>query len=82
MEGKKRVEEEDPERAVKPTIEAVGYALQLPLKQPVITLGNIWDYMTGEDPEFEVRDLFFVKKFVQPTPFRSACHTNSPNRRS
>lgn len=57
----KAVEEEDPERAVKPTIEAVGYALQLPLKQPVITLGNIWDYMTGEDPEFEVRDLFFVK---------------------
>ena len=57
----KAIEEEEPERAVKPTIEAVGYALQLPLKQPVITLGNIWDYVTGEDPEFEVRDLFFVK---------------------
>ena len=57
----KAVEEEDPERAVRPTVEAVGYIFQLPLKQPVITLGNIWDYMTGEDPEFEVRDLFFVK---------------------
>jgi hypothetical protein len=57
----KAIEEEEPERAVKPTIEAVGYALQLPLKQPVITLGNIWDYITGEDPEFEVRDLFYSK---------------------
>jgi hypothetical protein len=57
----KAIEEEEPERAVKPTIEAVGYALQLPLKQPVITLGNIWDYVTGEDPEFEVRDLFYNK---------------------
>lgn len=55
------LEEEDAGLLVKPTVEAAGYLLGLPLKQPIITVGNVWDYLTGEDPEFEVRDLFFVK---------------------
>lgn len=57
----KALEEEDAGLLVKPTAEAAGYLLGLPLKQPIITVGNVWDYLTGEDPEFEVRDLFFVK---------------------
>lgn len=57
----KALEEEDAGLLAKPTAEAVGYVLGLPLKQPIITVGNVWDYLTGEDPEFEVRDLFFVK---------------------
>ena len=57
----KALEEEDAGLLVKPTAEVAGYLLGLPLKQPIITVGNVWDYLTGEDPEFEVRDLFFVK---------------------
>ncbi|MDR2820940.1 MAG: hypothetical protein LBB60_10495 [Desulfovibrio sp.] len=32
------------------------------MKQPIITVGNLWDYLTGEDPDFEVRDLFFKNR--------------------
>lgn len=56
------IEKEDPGKLAKPTAEAVGYLLGLPLKQAIITLGNIWEYITGKDPDFEVRDLFFTKK--------------------
>lgn len=57
----KALEEENAGKLAKPTAEAVGYLFSLPMKQPIITVGNIWDYLTGEDPEFEARDLFFVK---------------------
>lgn len=55
------LEKEDAGEMVKPTVEAAGYLFGLPMKQPIITVGNLWDYITGEDPDFEVRDLFFVK---------------------
>lgn len=58
---RKALEEEDAGRLIKPTAEALGYAYNLPLKQVIITAGNVWDYLTGEDPDLEVRDLFFVK---------------------
>ena len=58
----KALEKEDPALLAKPTAEAVGYAFSLPLKQPIITVGNLWNYLTGKDPDFAVRDLFFVKK--------------------
>lgn len=54
-------EDVDTEKAVKATAEAAGYVFSLPLKQPIITLGNLWDYMTDPKSEFYVRDLFFVK---------------------
>lgn len=54
-------EDVDTEKAVKATAEAAGYVFSLPLKQPIITLGNLWDYMTDPQSEFYVRDLFFVK---------------------
>ena len=57
----KALEEEDAMKMAKPTAEAVGYLFGLPMKQPIITCGNLWDYLTGEDPDFEVRDLFFTK---------------------
>ncbi|WP_297671138.1 hypothetical protein [uncultured Desulfovibrio sp.] len=57
----KALEEEDAMKMAKPTAEAVGYIFGLPMKQPIITCGNLWDYLTGEDPDFEVRDLFFTK---------------------
>ncbi|MDK2957599.1 MAG: hypothetical protein PWQ57_3097, partial [Desulfovibrionales bacterium] len=54
----KALEEEDPERLIKPTIEAAGYLFALPMNQAIITAGGVWDFMTG-DPDAEVRDLFF-----------------------
>ena len=57
----KALEEEDAEKLARPTAEAVGYLLGLPMKQPIITVGNVWDYVTGNDPDFYIRDLFFVK---------------------
>lgn len=58
------LEEEDAGGLAKPTAEAAGYLFGLPMKQPIITVGNIWDYVTGEDPDFYVRDLLFVKPNV------------------
>ena len=58
----KAIKEGEPERLVKPTAEAIGFIAHLPLKQPIITIGNIWDYATGKDSEFQVRDLFFPKQ--------------------
>ncbi|MDL2267207.1 hypothetical protein LJC46_04370 [Desulfovibrio sp. OttesenSCG-928-G15] len=57
----KALEAEDAGKMIKPTAEAAGYLFGLPMKQPIITVGNMWDYITGEDPEFYARDLFFVK---------------------
>jgi hypothetical protein len=54
-------EEVEPERLVKAGVEATGYFFGLPLKQPIITIGNIYDYMTGDTPDFQLRDLLFVK---------------------
>jgi len=63
----KAIEEEDPSLMVKPTAEAVGYALKLPGKQPIITAQNMWEYCTDPNSEFYLRDLFFVKpKSRQP----------------
>lgn len=58
----KAIKEGEPERLVKPTAEAIGFIAHLPLKQPIITIGNIWDYATGKDSEFQARDLFFPKQ--------------------
>ena len=57
----KALAKKDAGELAKPTAEAVGYIFGLPLKQPIITVGNLWDYLTGEDPEFALRDLFFTK---------------------
>jgi len=57
----KAIEKEDAGELAKPSAEAAGYIFGLPMKQPIITVGNLWDYLTGKDPEFELRDLFFVK---------------------
>lgn len=54
-------EEEDAILLVKPSVEAVGYLMHLPLGQAVITGQNLVDYATGEDPEFYLRDLLFKK---------------------
>jgi methyl-accepting chemotaxis protein len=58
---KKAIEKDDATAWVKPVAEAVGYGMGLPLKQPIITVGNMWDYVTDPSSEFYVRDLFFVK---------------------
>ncbi len=55
------LEKGDAGEMAKPTAEALGYLFGLPMKQPIITVGNLWDFVTGEDPDFAVRDLFFVK---------------------
>lgn len=57
----KALEKEDAGLLTKPTVEAVGYLFGLPLKQPIITVGTMWDWLTGDDPDLFVRDLFFVK---------------------
>lgn len=58
----KAFDEEDPSKIVKPTIEGLGFLFILPLKQPMTTAGNIYDYTTGETPDFQLRDLFFTKQ--------------------
>ena len=58
----KAIKEGEPERLVKPTVEVIGFIAHLPLKQPIITIGNLWDYATGKDSEFQARDLFFPKQ--------------------
>lgn len=57
----KALEEEDPSLLVKPGAEALGYALKLPMKQPIITVENMWDYCTNPGSEFYLRDLAFTK---------------------
>lgn len=57
----KAVEKRDPSLLVKPAAEATGYVLKLPLKQPIITAQNMWEYCTDPRSEFYLRDLFFVK---------------------
>ncbi len=49
------------EDMTEPTIDIIGYGLRLPTDQPSITLGNIMEFLSGEDSEFYVRDLFFKK---------------------
>lgn len=46
---------------VKISIEAVGFIAPLPIKQAVISVGNVWEYINGDDPDFYIRDLFFTK---------------------
>lgn len=58
----KAIEEEDPSLMVKPGVKMIGHVGILPLGQPVITIGNMYDYMTGETPDFQLRDLFFTKQ--------------------
>lgn len=58
----KALEKEDVSLLARPTAEALGYAFSLPMKQPIITVGNLWNYLMGDDPDFAVRDLFFTKK--------------------
>lgn len=55
-------EEDDPSMLIKPTIEALGFSLGLPLRQPIITLGNIYDFATGETPDFQLRDLAYPRQ--------------------
>lgn len=58
----KAIEKEDASLLAKPTAEAIGYAYCLPAKQAIITLGNLWEWFTGNDPEFAVRDIFYTKR--------------------
>ena len=46
----------------KASAEAAGFVLCLPAKQAVITLGNMWDWLTDDDPDFELRDLVYAKQ--------------------
>ena len=39
-----------------------GHALGLPAGQAEITLFNLWDYIDGASPDFELRDLFFRRQ--------------------
>ena len=57
----KAIEEEDAAKLAKPTAEAVGYALRLPMKQMIITTEGMWNFLTDERGDAQVRDLFFTK---------------------
>ena len=57
----KAIEERDAKRAVKQTAETFGYLYSLPLKQIIITSGNLFDLFTDPNTEFFARDLLFVK---------------------
>ena len=49
------------DRLLKSSVEALGFAAHLPIKQAVISVGNVWEYINGEDPDFYIRDLLFAK---------------------
>jgi hypothetical protein len=57
----KAIEEEDTSKLVDTSFQAVGYLTKLPMNQIVISGHGIYDWMT-DDPDFEVRDLFFRKR--------------------
>ena len=52
----------DGKKLLKYGLEAYGYAKGLPMKQGIISAYNIWDYMDGTAPNFEVRDLVFTRQ--------------------
>jgi hypothetical protein len=54
-------QELDAGKMVEASVRAAGYAAKLPLEQTIITVRNLWNYLTGDDPDFYVRDLFFNK---------------------
>lgn len=58
----KAIEKDDHSKVTKQTAETLGYIFHWPMKQIIITVGNIYDYATGEDPEFEIRDIFYRKR--------------------
>ena len=59
----KAIEEDDYEKLGKKTAEFAGLASGgLITSQQIITIGNVWDYMAGDAPDFELRDLFFKKQ--------------------
>lgn len=51
----------DWEKVSKLAVETGGYWFHYPSKQLLITGENLLDYMTGNDSEFYIRDLFFRK---------------------
>jgi hypothetical protein len=57
----KAYEEGDPSIAIEQGAESIGYLLRLPLKQFIITLGNLYDYASGQE-DLEPRDLVFTRK--------------------
>lgn len=58
---KKAYEKKDISVMARPTAEMAGYLSRLPLKQTIITTGNLLDYFSGDDPDFYLRDLTYVK---------------------
>ena len=57
----KALEDDDPGAMAKTAIKATGYIFSLPIGQPLITCGNLWDYVTNPRSELYFRDLFFEK---------------------
>jgi len=53
--------ERDLEELIEPTIDVFGYGFRLPTDQAKITVGNIAEFLSGEDSEFYIRDLIFKK---------------------
>lgn len=54
--------DKDPKKMVKPAVQALGYIFGLPSAQAYITIGNIYDYITGHTSDFQVRDLLVAKQ--------------------
>ena len=57
----KAIEEDEPEKIIKPTVKALSYLGGLPLDGPFIPVENVYDYLSGNDPEFYFRDLLYRK---------------------
>lgn len=51
-----------PQAVVKKGFEAFSYWKGLPAKQINITVGQFFDWLTGDDDDYSFRDLFFYKK--------------------
>lgn len=57
----KAIAEGKTDHLLKSSVEALGFAAHLPIKQAVISVGNVWEYINGDDPDFYIRDLFYAK---------------------
>ena len=57
----KAIAEGKTDHLLKSSVEALGFVAHLPIKQAVISVGNVWEYINGDDPDFYIRDLFYAK---------------------
>ncbi len=55
-------EDDDWMDLAEPVYEAIGYWFGLPVLQPEITVGQLMSYLMGDEPEWDISQLFVRKR--------------------